>query len=394
MRYLSLIFIFATLSAHAQMQVLETSGDGKKSNITLDNAKNYQLGDSINFYNNGKLVSRGKITYITPKKTKAMVQLTHGAKLQKGLMASNTPSKTSSSKVAQQKKAPQETERRPASISNIRTSIPTSFANSTTRDLLYFPAEKSFLLNAEAGYGQSSLKLEGIPEIKQTQTMLRTSLHYSPIEKLSVGLGLGFGSLTTDAGGTSDSGSGIENPSLQAAYHFLSFPEDKLHLVLMFEISPSIGDSEDGNILRGNNLIRVGTLMGMRHGAFSWNVLPNLNYYTETKTEDPSDDSKSYFIFAVEGDIQYDFTEQWAIYAPLMVSYTGEQVAKDNSFKIKSYMSLGLGAGFKFNVAEDLNIYFDTRYRMSPSVTAESASNSFSGDESGFMIALGTNYKF
>lgn len=376
------------------MQILQTSKDGKKSNISLDNAKDYQIGDSINFYNNGKLVSRGKITYLTPKKTKAIVQLTHGAKFQEGLMGSNTPPSTSSNKVVQKKKTSQESERRPASISNIRSSIPTSFGSTTTRDLLYFPAEKSFLLNVEAGHAQSSLKLEGSSELKQTQTILRPNLDYSPIEKLSLGFGLGFGSQTTESSGTSDSGSGIEDPSFQAAYHLLFFPEDKLHMVLMLEISPSIGDSEDGNILRGNNLVRIGTLIGMRHEAFSWNVLPYLSYYTETKTENGSSNMKSNFVFAVEGEIQYDFNQQWAIYAPFLLSYTGEQVAKDDSFKVKPIISLGLGGGFKFTVSEALNIYFDTRYQMAPSVSVESGSTSFDGDKSSFIINLGTNYKF
>lgn len=398
MRILLASAYFLCLFAHAEMTVEAVSKDGKKANIRLDNAKNYQVGDDVLFYKNRKLISRGTITLVTPKKTKAAVTLTHGAPFQGDYVAYHrylSQIEGKRSQVARKEIRQDNVERKPASISNIKTSIPSAFANTTTRDLLYYPDAQTFLLNVEGHYAQEDLKLDGLSNIKQTGAGIAPTLFYSPIENFAVGLGLGYENRTVESGGTSDSGGGITDPSIHATYQLLAEKEDGFQWVLVAEISPSIGDSKENNALRGNHLIRVGSFFGFRHKLLSWSFLPNLTYYTETKTEGGTDDMDSYYEFAVEAQAQYDLSQRWAIYAPLLISYTGEQAAKDASYKIKSYMTLGLGVGFKYAVSEPLNLYFDGRYKISPSVKAETAlPSSHDGDLSGFIINMGANYRF
>ncbi|MEZ4815953.1 MAG: hypothetical protein R3A80_12250 [Bdellovibrionota bacterium] len=390
---LALSLLFLSSIARSEVSIIKIQSSGKKAHVLLDTVKDYQVGDVINFYQDRTLVSQAKITFLTPRKTKAVVEVYRGTALSNNLWA-RARNSNPERQIAQDT-APKKKRRQPAVYGNTRpVQMRTSHSGRGTQDLLYYPEENSFLLSTKALYGQDTLKLDGQTNIKGTRAGISPILFYAPIPKLALGLGLGYASVTNETSGTSDSASGMTDPSLYVQYQLKSPEIDDFQWFLSTEISPSIGKKDENNVLRGNTLIRVGTLLGMRHGAISWTASPSIGYYTETKEDNAEMDS--YFDVALDGELQYDFNQQWAIYSPLLFSYTGEQSAKDGSYKILSFFTLGAGLGFKFAASEKFNIFFNTLYAITPSLTVETTSPALSinGSQSGFDINLGANLRF
>jgi len=413
-------YLFAQSYAVAQLSILEVQPNGKKLHIALDQAKNYKVGDVINFYEDRKLVTQGKISFLTPQKTKAVVTHFKGKPFQGNYMAraqylnqsgravaqrpQTTPRQAQVSRQARtqlRKQAPRQIQaeedfqRQPASLSSAsRMPPPRYMSRGTTQDLLYYPEEDSFLLTVEGSYGQIKTKLNSFPELTQNTVGFGPTLYYSPIKNLNLGLGLQYANVTAKSGTTSDKASGIADPNLHFSYQFLNPNEDVLQLILALMYSPSIGKSSSSTVVRGNHLVKLGSFLGLKHGAFSWNLFPSLSYHSATKYENSTDD-ESYFIFALEAEAQYNFSARWAIYTPFIISYTGEQKDSAGTFTIDPILGYGLGLGFKHALSESTNLFFDGRYQISPSITATTSTPStHEGDQSSFLITLGMNFKF
>ena len=403
-KFLAATFFGLSLSPlFAEVGILKIIEGGKKVHVMLDNEKDYELGDVINFYQGRELVTQGKIVFLTPRKTKAIVEKFRGKPFEGELMARarregyRSSGRESSYAANEVEVYDQYTVPKRQIASTFRrepVQMRADFSTRTTQDLFYYPEERSFLVTANGRYNSSTLKLDGFSDIKSKTTGLDTALYYSPLRKLALGFGLGYASTSTDSSGTTDSGSGLVDPSLYVSYQLMNLSENNFFWIIGTQISPSIGKRETSNVLRGNNLLQISTTFGMRYGAFGWSVGPKLSYYTETKDE--TTDMSSYYAFGVDLEAQYDFNQNWAIYSPFLISYTGEQSASDDSFTIKSFYTLGLGLGVKYAATENLNFYFNTLYSTSPSVTVETTapSSSFDGDESSFEVNLGTNFKF
>ncbi len=412
-------YLFAQSFAVAQLSILEIQSDGKKMHMALDRAKNYKLGDVINFYENRKLVTQGKISFLTPQKSKAVVTHFKGKPFQGNYMARAQYLNQSSSAVAQKPQTtPRQTQvtrqannsgqrqsarsipaedvqRKPASLSPARSMpAPRFMSRGTTQDLLYYPEEDSFLITAEGSYGQIKTKLNSFPESTYNTVSFGPTLYYAPLQNLNIGLGVQYANETRKSGTTSDTASGLTDPNLYFSYQFLNPNEDALQLILSLMYSPSVGKSSNSTVVRGNHLVKLGTFIGLKNGSFSWNLFPNFSYYSTTKYDNTTDD-EAYFMFTLEAEAQYDFSSRWAIYAPFVISYTGEQKDSAGSFTIDPIINYGLGLGFKHALSESTNLFFDGRYQVSPSITATTSTPStHEGDQSSFLINLGMNFKF
>lgn len=407
-------FLFAQSHATAQLSIIEIQADGKKMHIALDRAKNYRLGDVINFYENRKLVTQGKISFLTPQKTKAVVSHFKGKPFQGNYMARAQYLNQSNSAVARSSAAPRQTQarnqvrrqaprqvqeeevqRQPASVSSPRPTPPNFNKVGTTKDLLFYPAANSWLLSLSGSYGQQDIEINTFPNITATGSGLGATLGYSPIDRLVVALGLGYKHMSTKSGTLSDTASGITNPQLTVSYQIMSQQEDNFHWVPILGVSPSIGESTDSNVLSGNTVLSLQSYFAMRHSAFSWSLTPSLIYFTQTKTENSANDMESNFNIGLLSELQYDFNERWAVYSPLAIRYNTEEKASDGSFKVLGYTSYSAGIGFKHALSQDTNLFFVGKYAVIPNIEFEDSTGaSASGKQSEFEINLGMNFSF
>jgi hypothetical protein len=385
MKNFSLVILgaFLSLQLDAQITILKILRGSRAAHLKLDNSHNYRVGDTINFYKNRKLVSQGKLTFVTPHKTKAIVEISRGKLFEPTMLAAAPIQRTD---------MPQRKIASVNSYSSRTPYYPARFSRGSTQDLHYYPNEKSFLLTTLGSYSHEKASI-GSSDTKTTTYSLNTGLIYSPAKDYAFGVDLSLASKKSESSGSSDSASGLTDPNFLFSYQFQNPGEDNFFWVLVAKFSPSLGKSKDNNVLRGNHKIQLGTVFGNKVGQWSWSLGPHLNYFTESKFENFELDP--YYEFALDMEAQYDFNSEWALYMPLLTSYTSDQRTTNASVKIKTGFSLGAGLGAKYAVSNDINLLFNALYQLTPSVKVETVlPSSDSGDISTYGFNFGANFKF